>query len=294
MVALTGTTIRVVHPSHCPDIGPICQVRDEPPQQHDQQIWVAEVRALLEHGLTRHFSAELQVPLKLTSTTIQYLRQDGTPFVPDYENIHHRNETLFGLGDPAVSIKTAWKLGRWTLRGQGGSSLPVGRTEVDPFALGRQGKPHQHVQYGTGTFDPFAVAEAEVALGDYRVIAGGRVQLTLAQNALGYQAGSRYSGSLRGEGPLRLGKLRASVGLDAVNEQPERWFGVVEQDGNLGRTDVLVGAGLSYPFDGVTISAQVRIPIWQQLIVSGNHDGGQLSFPAIVGFTVQRTFDPIR
>lgn len=293
-MALTGTTVRVVHPSHCPDIGPICQVRDEPPQQHDQQIWVAELRALFEYALTRNVSAELQLPVKLTSTTIGFRREDGTPFVPDYPNIHHRNETLFGLGDPAVSLKTAWTFGRVTLRGQGGSTVPVGRTEVDPFALGRAGQSHQHIQFGTGTFDPFVLLEAEVKIGDYRVIGSGRAQVTLGPNPLGYQAGNRYSGSLLGEGPVRLGKLRASVGVDVVNEQPERWKGVVEQDGNLGRTDALVGVGLAYPFEGLTVAAQIRIPVWQQIIVSGSHEGGQLSFPAIVGITVQRTFDPFR
>lgn len=290
MLTLTGTAVRVVHPSHCPDIGPICAVRAEPPQQHDQTIWIGELRAIFEYALSEHFGAELQLPVRVNATTIRFLREDGTPFEPDYENIHHRNETLLGFGDPWVSIKTAWTFGRLTLRGQGGATVPVGRTEVDPFELGRLGKPHQHIQFGTGTFDPFVSAEAEVAIGDYRVIGGGRAQVVLGRNALGYQAGNRYSGSLLGEGPVRLGKLRASVGVDLVNEQPERWNGVVEQDGNLGRTDLLLGAGLAYPLGEFVLGVQVRVPVWQQLVVSGSHEGGQLSYPAIVGLSVQRTF----
>ncbi len=33
-----GTTMNVVHRSDCPDIGPVCAEREEPPQLHDQQF----------------------------------------------------------------------------------------------------------------------------------------------------------------------------------------------------------------------------------------------------------------
>ena len=35
---LTGTAVRVVHAIHCPEIGPICEVRPEPGQQHDPSL----------------------------------------------------------------------------------------------------------------------------------------------------------------------------------------------------------------------------------------------------------------
>ena len=31
-------------------------------------------------------------------------------------------------------------------------TLPLGRTVEDPFALGDMGLPHEHSQFGTGTF----------------------------------------------------------------------------------------------------------------------------------------------
>jgi hypothetical protein len=46
-VSLTGTTKRVVHPETCPDIGPVCTVRAEPPQLHDHHFYMAELRPVV-------------------------------------------------------------------------------------------------------------------------------------------------------------------------------------------------------------------------------------------------------
>jgi hypothetical protein len=45
------------------------------------------------------FAAEAQIPIRVVNTTIQFRRLGGTAFDPDYQNIHHRNETLFGFAD---------------------------------------------------------------------------------------------------------------------------------------------------------------------------------------------------
>lgn len=51
-VNLTGTTLRVVHSEYCPDIGPICNQRPEPPQLHDQRFYIGELRPMLGVGIT--------------------------------------------------------------------------------------------------------------------------------------------------------------------------------------------------------------------------------------------------
>ena len=117
-VTTTATVVRVVHDSVCPDIGPICDVRPEPPQIHDQRFYVTELRPVVEYGITNWLSAELQLPLKLSKTTIKYRTLEGASYNPDYQPIHHRNETLVGLGDP------------WQLRGHSiGNGAVLG---VDP------------------------------------------------------------------------------------------------------------------------------------------------------------------
>ncbi len=291
---LTMTAVNVVHSELCPDIGPICDVRDEPPQLHDQQFYVAELRPLFEVGLTERFGLEAQVPLRFTRTTVVFRRLDGTAFTPDYENIHHRNETLVGLGDPWLSGRASWRVGEVNLAGRLGVSLPLGRTEPNPFALGARGLPHQHIQFGTGTVNPVLSLDVGRALGRVRLQGYGQAQLFLYRNGHGYQAGNRFAAGASAEMTV-VERLRASLGADVLNEQPERWDGVVQQDGNVGRTDVLVGASLAYPVGALALSLAVKVPVYQHFIQAGHVHGGdpgQLRYPAIVTLGLHRGFGP--
>jgi hypothetical protein len=290
-VAATGTAVRVVHPSHCPDIGPICQVREEPPQLHDQMFYVTELRPILEYQAFDHLSAELQVPLRLSATTVRYLRLDGTPFEPDYENIHHRNETLVGPADPWLSARAQVDVAGFLVTGRLGVTLPLGRTEENPFALGAAGLPHQHVQLGTGTFNPLIGLEIARPLGALQLQAYGQAQLSLYDNRHGYRAGARILGGVEVGGRVWQ-DLHCAGGVAVFSEAPERWDGVIQQDGNLGRTDVLVGASLAYPAGGFTFILGFKMPVYQLIIQSEDpHGSGQLTYPGIINLGVQRVFD---
>ncbi|WP_152622043.1 hypothetical protein [Archangium violaceum] len=274
-----------MHPSECPDIGPICQLRDEPPQLHDQDFTIAELRATLEHGITDALGVEVQLPLRLSATTVRFTTLDGTPLTLDYENIHHRDETLFGLGDPWLMGRYAWRLGDVGVAARLGVTVPLGGTVENPFALGAQGLPHQHVQFGTGTVQPLLGLEASRTWGSWGTRLWGQAQLSLVENRFGYQGGNRFAAGVSAEGPV-LGALRFMASADVVNEQPERWDGLVQQDGNLGRTDVLVGAGLAFPMGAVRLGLNLRVPVYQYII--GHH--GQLTYPGILQLTAGSTF----
>lgn len=289
---LTTTAVNVVHSELCPEIGPICREREEPPQLHDQLFYVAELRPIVEVGLTERFGLEAQVPLRFNRTTVVFRRLDGTAFTPDYENIHHRNETLMGLGDPWVSGRGAWRLGGVALVGRLGVSLPLGRTEANPFALGAQGLAHQHLQFGTGTFNPVMSLDVAGMLGRFRLQGYGQTQLFLYRNGDGYQAGNRFTVGASVETAV-VQRLRVSLGADVVNEQPERWNGEVQQDGNVGRTDVLAGAMLTYPIGTLAVGLSVKVPVYQHFIQvehSHDEDPGQLRYPAIINLMLHRSF----
>jgi hypothetical protein len=281
----------VVHPTECPELGPICAVRDEPPQLHDQVFYVTELRPVLEYQLLEALGAELQLPLRLSATTVVYRRLDGTLFEPDYENIHHRNEVLTGVGDPWVTARLSHRVADLQLQvsGRAGLTLPLGRTEPDPFELGELGLPHQHVQFGTGTVTPLLGLELERAFGPLAVRAHGLAQLSLYDNRYGYRAGTRFTGGIEVGGVLG-GALHAGATAEVFHEQPERWDGAIHQDGNLGRTDVLAGATLAYPLGGFVLSASVKVPVFQHVVQAGP-EAGQLSYPAIATLGVQRAFD---
>lgn len=282
-LSLTGTAIRVVHESACPDIGPVCRLVEVEPYLHDQALQVGELRGVLELGLTDAWGIQLQLPLKLIHTTILYRRLDGTIFEPDHPTTHHRNETLVGLTDPWLSGRVAASIGTWSLVGRVGVSLPLGRTEPNPFQLGDAGEPHQHFQFGTGTFNSLLAAEFLKPLGDFQASGYVQAQLVPSANARGFQAGHRLGlGALVGRSVA--GELRATIGVDVVHEEAERWGGAVQQDGNLGRTDVLAGLGFSYPLGEQTLSASARVPVYQRVL------GGQLSYPALVTVGLERSW----
>lgn len=288
---LTATTMRVVHPEACPEIGPICAKRAEPAQQHDQRFYVAELRPVLTLGLTDAFAVEVQAPVRMLRTTITFRRPDGAAFTPDYENIHHRDETIVGLGDPWLLGRSTGRLGPLTVTARGGLGLPVGSTEPNPFAVGRAGLSHQHVQLGTGTFFPVFALDVGTTLGRARLGGYGQALVFPYANGHGYQAGNRYSGGVSADYEV-LADLRVGFGGDVVNEQPERWERRVEQDGNVGRTDVLAGGAVTYLAGRVALSISVRAPVWQHFIEGHTHGGdpGQLTYPAIVSLGVQTTF----
>lgn len=277
-----GTSVRVVHESSCPDIGPVCLVRDEPPNLHDQRIRIGELRVAAEYGLTERLGLRLLLPLKIMDTTITYRRLDGTAFEPDWVGIHHRNETLAGVTDPWLTARVGATAGGWYLTGRLGVTIPLGRTEPNPFMAGHEGREHQHFQFGTGTVNP--VIGGEVSRHDGELFTSGYLQALLVpyQNDHGFQAGHRLGGGAAFGGRL-FGELRGSIGVDVVHEEAERWDGVVQQDGNLGRTDFLTGVGLALPVGRQLLSLDLRTPVYQRIV------GGQLSYPAIVALTISRT-----
>ncbi len=290
---VTATTMRVVHPEGCPESGPICAQRPEPDQQHDQRFYVAELRPILAVGITERLGVELQAPVRFLQTTIVFRRTDGTAFTPDYANIHHRNETLVGPGDPWLLGRSTGRVGPVTVTARAGLGIPLGSTEPNPFVRGRGGLSHQHVQFGAGTFYPVFALDAGITLGRARLGGYGQALVYPAINEHGYQPGNRYSGGLSGDYEV-LPRLRVGLGADVLNEQPERWDRIVEQDGNVGRTDLLLGGAVSYTLGRTALFASFRAPVWQHFIESSHAHGGdpgQLTYPGIVSLGVQTTFD---
>jgi hypothetical protein len=287
-VFASGTALRVLHVSACPDSGPACAAGEVPPYLHDQDVEVAEVRPVLEYGLTQHLSVEAQLPVRAVRSRITYRQLDGTPFTPPNADLHHRNETLAGPGDAWLSGRAAWQLGAVWVSGRLGATLPLGRTEENPFALGEAGIEHQHVQFGTGTVNVLAGADAAWRPGPLSVRGYGQVLWVPAPNGRGYQAGNRLAAGALAEWTLK--PLQLSAGLDVVSEAPERWDGGVQQDGNVGRTDLLVGGGVAVLTDAGRWGLTARVPVYQHYLRTED-DGGQLTYPVVLQLSWSRGFE---
>jgi hypothetical protein len=197
-------------------------------------------------------------------------------------DIHHRNETLDGPGDPWALVVASRPVGPWSVAARAGVSIPLGRTEENPFALGRRGLPHEHIQFGTGTWNPMFGLSVGRLFTRTSVIVSALARLPLYENGHGYRAGNRYDASLVAD--RRLGvRWRVQAGLDLAHESAERWSGVIEEEGNLGRTDLLAAAALVRQVGTVgALSLQVKVPLFTHA------HGSQVDYRAIVALAWSR------
>jgi thiol-disulfide isomerase/thioredoxin len=155
-----------------------------------------------------------------------------------------------------------------------GFTIPIGRTEEDPFAMPEL--PHQHIQFGTGTVNPVLAAEVGYGWGKWRAFGFAFTQQIVYENSKGYKAGDRYAGGLGVRRALGSWSLRGGVEMQA--ESLERWGGISYKDeGNQGRIDVYAGAGASWAAtDRLSLDAALKIPFVNHVV------NGQLQMPALL------------
>src|SRR5262249_21724468 len=136
--------------------------------------------------------------------------------------------------------------------------------------------PHQHIQFGTGTWDPMLSVFAVRGGRTYGLSIAAAAKFPFYENSHGYQAGNRYSLVVSGARNLTAG-WSANAGLNFAREEAETWSGKIEEEGNLGRADLFAQFGAAHAIGGMgSVSWTVQIPIrtWAT--------GEQVDFPAVV------------
>lgn len=155
---ITGTHIAFSHDAHCPEISPrVCADPDIEmlPHEHHQGVTMLRYQTTASFGLGGGWQVMGMIPVDAKLLSIEYTTMDGEPYDPPYGDIHHRNETLFGLGDGRVEAQYFFRAAEgWVLGGGLGATVPLGRTEENPYALAARSEKHQHMQMGSGTVDP--------------------------------------------------------------------------------------------------------------------------------------------
>ena len=273
-----GTFVQTRHDDHDDVVG-----RGEIDIVHDQSLFVSEARVAVDVGV-RGFAISLVLPLRLVSTGITYYDEAGAEVELVDDGVHHRDETLSGLGDPMLLVGRAKAWGPWRVGAKLGATVPLGRTEEDPFVM--PDDPHQHIQMGTGTVNPVVSVELARALGPrWRMSGFLFTQQVVYEGGKGYQAGDRYAAGVaaRWRAAERIG-LRG--GVEVQGETKERWGGVAHtDDGNRGRVDAMVVAGVEWAVSGpLSVDLAVKVPVVTHVV------GGQLDMPAIVEVGVGWTF----
>lgn len=249
---------------------------------HDQHIVNSESRLAAELGVTSWLSLGLVVPLRVFHTTIRYLDANGREVAIDNPFVHHHNETLTGLGDPLVLGRAARSLGGFMVGVRAGVSVPLGRTEPDPFELGDLGLPHEHSQFGTGTFAPILGLDAARLIHGVRLDAFALSIQSLYANSHGYRAGDRYAGGVGAASALGTKRFRFRATVEGQHETAETWHGIVHTDeGNTGRTDILAGVEATWRMtDDWHLGLSAKLPVYTHV------QGGQVDTSVFVGLSL--------
>jgi hypothetical protein len=286
-VGLGATAMEVVHESGCRSAYQCASIPNQPLHYHEQVIVPVQLQGSLEWGLSQHLGLEAQIPLRAVGTTVDYSLPDGSPYQPLEGDIHHRDEVLVGLGDPTVLLRGSWVLGQgWWLIARLGTSLPLGKTEPDPFEAGDQLRRHQHIQFGSGTFDPTVGLELARGYGRWQGAAYAQLRAPLYANGHGFQGGDRFLGGAQG-GYRFAERALVLTSLEYLRDAPERWGGQVQQDGLLGRQEVLVGASLVFSLGGPQYSILVRTPVYREIFEGSQTEEGEIFAPLSLNLGVQ-------
>src|SRR5688500_8535818 len=178
----------VSHVAECPDLGPDCfgPVKPVPYNHHVDQV-IAETVLDVGLGITPWLGIDMRWSLRVADVDPTYSELDGTPKeVPD--DIHHHDVTLVDVTDPWLLARFGAVAGDFVSVARLGLSFPVGRTEPDPYQLGRRGESHEHLQAGTGTFVPIAGFGVAYTVAPVTMALGGIGFFNLYENDEGFRS----------------------------------------------------------------------------------------------------------
>jgi hypothetical protein len=282
VVALTSdfTFTKSSHVEECPDIGPACETQVPPPQpyNHNLQNYAYGLTLDARYGLLPWLTLAATAPYRFVTTQVHYTDLEGNPYVPVPPDTHHRNETVAGLGDPTLALVAGDAAGRLGYSLRVGAMLPFGRTlDVDPFEAGRLGIVHEHIQFGAGSVRPTVGGALGYDFGGVGVDGFFQGAIAIATNSIGYRPGQHLDAGFRVSSAVGLPRVRIGVGCELSHDSTETWQGLQQEEGNLGRTDVLAVLGARWaPWSRWGLFGAFKVPLYVNAV------GAQLSYPFIL------------
>ncbi|HYC62594.1 MAG TPA: hypothetical protein VEK79_23790 [Thermoanaerobaculia bacterium] len=243
---------------------------------HRAAVQLTHTETTLSYGLRERMQLSLRLPYDVKDVDIQYETLGGAPFTPPYGDIHHRTQTLRGISDPTVQFD--WNArGNWTIGA--GLSLPIGDTVENPIILGREGKEHQHIQFGSGTFRPVLAAQWSRP----KFSARAEARLSLYENDEGFRAPNNFVWAL---GPtIRVRGIAIDPRLQGQHQTLGKWNG--EPDEGDGFTNAGVRLQVALPqFRGISIAPGV----YRELYSKGLHHEEDFRQGTTWSLSMSRTF----
>lgn len=260
---------------------------EQQPAEHVLDIGMLEWDLDAQVGVHRRFALELMLPIRATIIDATFNDADGRE-LPGAQSIHHRDETIAGVGDfvlgGRIGLVLPQDVPRWTLALRTGVSLPTGNIEPDPFVLGARGHRHQHMFFGSGTVDPVVGLDTNVAFDRFTLVGWTVAKSSLYANQYGYRGSTTVIGGIGSQSGFGLERWSFLLQPEIFFETPATWGDTPAR--NSGRTSLIATAGIfALPAPGWQIHLLAKVPYatWSK--------GGQLRWPfvALLGFSY--TFD---
>ena len=169
-----------------------------------------------------------------------------------------------------------------------GTSLPTGATEEDPFKAADAGLNHEHIQFGTGTFDPLLELYYTAPLSpSFTLSAFGVGRFPFYENSKTYEGPTEVTTGLN----LLYGvnsRLTLQSTLTAYYQGFAHWDG--DRDINSGLRSLLGRLGATFITKrGTALNISVQQPITQETLDKKGDTFGQ--GPSFL-FYVSHSFNP--
>lgn len=289
MLRLDASTLvaTTCHVEDCPDLGPQCSQSPAPtPYWHHVREWMNETALGASYGLVPWLALDGRFAVRVVDVYPTYTALDGTPMdVPN--DIHHHRETLVGPADPWLQLRAGARSGKLLTFAQLGATLPLGSTVPDPYELSREGKWHEHVQFGSGTVVPVVGAGAAYTLGKVDLAASALGFFGLYANENGYRPPMRLFAVSRATLHLAGGWV-PYVSLAFVHEGRDVWHGLYGDEA-YERDDVLAGCGLGWGFARAWV-AEAGVAF--RVVQLGS--GASFDYPGILQLAITTHIDGLR
>ena len=249
---------------------------EEQPAVHMQSFIAAAFDLKGSYWFTEQLSLEFMIPYRLTHVEASFLNSSGDLLPDDFESIHHRDEIVQGIGDVRIGIgyrgdlNDLWAGARYKVKV--GLTIPTGSIEPDPFVLGSQKLWHQHLFYGTGTFNPWLSFSFSAPVGPVTIAGWSSCVLPLYRGDHDYRSSKFVLGSL-GVSYSLSDSFSVFANQEVFFETPATWGENVAR--NSGRTDLLfslggnwqmtpafsVAVGVRRPYASFTEGHQLNMPL---------------------------------
>ncbi len=259
------------------------------PSEHVLDIGLLQWDFDAQLGAHRRFAFEIAFPVRTTIIDATFRDTNGAEL--DVESIHHRDETISGMGDLVIAGRIGLVLPqdvrRWTLALRTGLSFPTGNIEPDPYVLGAQGREHQHMFFGSGTFDPVLGLETNVAFDKWGLVGWTASKIPPYANRYGYRGSTVIVGGVGAMSGFGLKKWSFLVQPEIYSETSARWSGT--PDRNSGRTSLIASTGVfAMPAKGWQVHLLAKFPYftWAR--------GGQVRWPFVLMLGFSWTVDALK